>query len=597
MRGRMESFVLSLLHFNIQYCAGGTEGLVKVEGFPTDDASVQDQIVVESFVPVLEMLERHPTWHMDLEMQGLFVEVLAERHRETLDRLRVLAKAGQVEIVSFHYSDQLFLAFPWRDQEVSLDLVAELFDRYDLPLSDVVFTQEGQFGEGMLQRMPAYGYRTAVLPKNLARELWGTESPQATWRYGDDVRVLIGGSDYQTDDYRLDWHFLDDGELYATGDMNCYLGPSFVADPEAVAKREAELTAREEAGARIATIGEFMAAHGDDLEDPLPDVVDGTWQPSNTDNYGLWMGGMGIFGTDDDDGVHVLNVRARRQLAAAEQVEDADADALAEGWRLALIGEVSDATGWNPMGTEVAYGKDYATAAYELAQVAVAGACEERGADWLLVDVATGRVTPNGSVDTGGEAAEAPVAVSFAGRTGTATFTTTSEADVLALEVHIDAGEDPLEVIFPWDGEVIATVPGLSDTLREIPAANIAPDPLGLPLGSGLLRLSEGVWLVKDTGSTHLAGRLSRSAGTVTFRDETGPKDARTQSYRVVLGDGTRAAAVAAALNDTPVVQLSCPPDLLTGELPCGCASAGGGTGAAAALAVAVGVVVRRRRG
>jgi uncharacterized protein (TIGR03382 family) len=287
---------------------------------------------------------------------------------------------------------------------------------------------------------------------------------------------------------------------------------------------------------------------------------------------------MGIFGTDDDDGVHVLNVRARRQLAAAEQVEDADADALAEGWRLALIGEVSDATGWNPMGTEVAYGKDYATAAYELAQVAVAGACEERGADWLLVDVATGRVTPNGSVDTGGEAAEAPVAVSFAGRTGTATFTTTSEADVLALEVHIDAGEDPLEVIFPWDGEVIATVPGLSDTLREIPAANIAPDPLGLPLGSGLLRLSE-------------------SAGTVTFRDETGPKDARTQSYRVVLGDGTRAAAVAAALNDTPVVQLSCPPDLLTGELPCGCASAGGGTGAAAALAVAVGVVVRRRRG
>lgn len=589
----MDRFLLSLLHFNIQYCAGGTEGLITVEGFPTDDASVQDQIVAESFEPVLAMLERHPGWHMDIELQAYMVEVLAGRHPEVLDRLRALAESGQVELVSFHYSDQLLLAFPWRDQQKSLALTAAVFDRYDLPLSDVVLAQEGQFGEGMLERMPEFGYRTAILPKNLAGALWGADPTAATWRYGEEVRVLIGGGSYETDGYRLDWDFLDDGELYATGALNCYLGPAFVTDEAALARREAALGEQEAAGARLVTIGEFMAAHGDDAAEPLPDVVDGTWQPDDTDNFGLWMGGMGLFGVDDDDGVRVANVRARHMLAAAELVEDADTGLVEEGWKAALLGEVSDATGWNPIATEVAYGTDHAAGAYAAAQASVAGACLERGADWLLVDVATSRVTPNGTVEGGGgEAATAPFPLAFSGRAGSAGFTTTAEPDVLDLVVTIEAGDAPFAVVFPWDGRVIATLPGLSETLREVPAASIAADPIALPLASGLLQLSEGVWLVKNTASTHLAGHFSRAEGTVSFEDATGSSDRRLQAWKVVLGDGERAVAVARSLNETPIVQLSCPPGPLTADLPCGCAT---GPGATAWAALAGVWLVRRR--
>ena len=587
----MDAYILSLLHFNIQYCAGGTEGLI--QDFPNDDASVQDQTVVESFDPVLAMLEAHPSWHMDFEMQAYMVEILAERHPESLRRLRALAESGQIEIVSFHYSDQLFTAFPWRDQQKSLELTQAVFAANNLPLSDVVFTQEGQFGEGMLDRMPEYGYHTAVLPHNLAQAVWGADSPQSTWRYRDDVRVIIGGSGYATDTYTVNWHFLDDGELYATDRMNCYLGSSFVEDPEAMAEHAAELQAQEDAGAKIATIGEFMAAHGDDLADPMPPMVDGTWQPDNTDNLGLWMGGMGLFGVDEDELVRTLNARAGHQLRAAELVDGADADLVEEGWRDLLLGEVSDASGWNPLAVEVAYGKDYSTSAYEAATAAIAPACAD-GDDWLHVNLATGEVTPSGVAPTGGgDPATAPFALTFPSRPGTATWTTTADADVLALEVDLDAGSDPIQVVFPWDAVTLSTIPSLSETMREIPSEQVALDPIGLPLALGVFRVSDGVWAIKQTESTHLAGLFSRSAGTVTFFDETGAADARIQQYRVVLGDAARATEVALTLNDTPEVDLSCPPGDASADLPCGCET---GSPASAATAAVFGALLLARR-
>ncbi len=579
----MDAFLLSLLHFNIQNCPGSTEG----------DASVQDEIIAESFEPVLAMLERHPTWHMNIEMQAYMVEILAGRHGEVLDRLRALAEAGQVELVSFQFSDQLLLAYPWRDQQKSLELTAEIFDEYDLPLSDVAFAAEGQFGEGMLKRMPEFGYHTAVLPQALAGEWWGADSSLATWRYDDAVRVVIGGGSYDAGTYRLDWDFFGDGEGYATGGRDCTLGSDFVTDEEALARQEAALVAKEEAGASLVTIGEFMAAHGADLSEELPAVVDGTWEPTETENFGAWMGGGGDF-AEDDDGVLVANVRARHQLAAAEQVGDADPDLLNEAWRELLLGEVSDATGPSPLPTEVAYGKDHAGEAYALAQEAVALSCVERGANWLLVDIATGRVTPNGTVEpAGGEAVVAPFEVTFSGRTGTAAFTTSDQSDVTNLTVTVDAGADSFVVTFPWDGEQISTIPGLGTEVIDIAAEPTHADPISLPLSLGLLRLSEGVWLVKHTATTHLAARFSTGADTVSFRDETGSADRRVSSWKVVVGDATRAAKVAVALNDTPVVQLSCPPGPMTADLPCGCAS--GGAGAAGIGLLLAGAALGRR--
>ena len=84
-------------------------------------------------------------------------------------KLREAAQKNIVEVVSFHYSDQLFLAYPRLDMERSVALTKELFSDLCVPLSPVVFNQEGQAGEGRHTFMADHDYSIAVFPKNLFR--------------------------------------------------------------------------------------------------------------------------------------------------------------------------------------------------------------------------------------------------------------------------------------------------------------------------------------------------------------------------------------------------------------------------------------------
>jgi hypothetical protein len=142
----MDLYVVALLHFNLQYVAGGLEGVF--EDWPCDEQSIEDQIIVESLEPVLDAMLEHEDWAIDLELQGYMVEVMADRHPSVLDKLRTLAHGGQVELVSWHYSAQLWTAYPWPDQQRSIERTQAVFAQHDLPLSGVVFSQEGQFGQG-----------------------------------------------------------------------------------------------------------------------------------------------------------------------------------------------------------------------------------------------------------------------------------------------------------------------------------------------------------------------------------------------------------------------------------------------------------------
>lgn len=592
----MQPYVLSLLHFNLQYCAGGLEGLFSVD-WPSDEVSVEDQIIVESFEPVLGLLEAHPDWQMDLELQAYMVEVLALRHPDTLDRLRVLAHAGQVELVSFHYSDQLWTAFPPRDQEASLALVAEIFRAYDLPLSPVVFTQEGQFGPGMLSRMPAFGYTIAVLPHNLGEYAWGT-GVAPMYDAGGGVTVLAGGTGGTGDGWELRWHFLNDGELYATNNMNCYLGPAFLADPEALAAREAELEAQVADGAKIVSIGSFVAAV-DPPVTPLPPLPDGTWQPDDTDNLWRWMGGAGLWGADEsDNGVRTTNMAARHVVAAAEQVPGVDAAGLRDAWKEVLLAEVSDATGWNPYPTEVAYALDHSEAAVAAAVEAIRAPCTDARATGVVVDLTTGDLDWDGALpDAGGTATDPALVLGFGDRVPTETWTRLAD-DLVAVDLDFGADPGPAEVVFPWDAAEIVTIPAMVETPLHLGPADVVADPLGIALPTGLLRLSEGRWLLEDTRVTHLAALLSWSAGTIRFRDDTAA-DTSTR-WRFLIFDGSEADAVALALatNVYPAVALDCPAgtEVAPPAEGCGCAGLPG-----QALLVPVGGFIaswlRRRRG
>ena len=57
-------WALSLFHFNIQYVAGGLRGFMpgRLEShFDFDEAETEDLIIRESYLPLLDILEAHPT--------------------------------------------------------------------------------------------------------------------------------------------------------------------------------------------------------------------------------------------------------------------------------------------------------------------------------------------------------------------------------------------------------------------------------------------------------------------------------------------------------------------------------------------------------
>ena len=209
---RADKFVLSVFHFNIQYVAGGLVGFsfLPDPALDLDNDVIEDLIVTQSFAPVLDLYEKHPTWGTDIELQGYFLDVLAARHPAVLEKLRKLAKSGQIEVVSFHYSDQLFIGYPEEDWQRSQALTAATFAKYDIPLSRTVFCQEGQSGEAMAQRFAEVGYRNMVWPKNLYSFQHGDFDAAPLYQFGDGY-MIAGGKGVSTTDVEVQWSFMDDG--------------------------------------------------------------------------------------------------------------------------------------------------------------------------------------------------------------------------------------------------------------------------------------------------------------------------------------------------------------------------------------------------
>ena len=248
-----KKFALSLFHFNIEYVIGGLEyidakGISHVfTGNPdnvgwTND-KVEDFIVQESFLPMLQMYDKHPGWGADFEMQAYMVQVIGERHPQVMDLMRKLAQRGQIELISFHYAAQFFLAFPKEDLHRSLVRTKEVFAKYCLPLSGVVFNQEGQAGEGRQKMLLEEGYSVGVFPKNLFKY----QHPEPTAGYwplysSEGGDLIIGGAGVDgASGVSLAWNYMDDGELRAVGTtsagpLNPYFAPDAPTDPKRVAE-------------------------------------------------------------------------------------------------------------------------------------------------------------------------------------------------------------------------------------------------------------------------------------------------------------------------------------------------------------------------
>jgi len=610
-----KKFSLALYHFNIQYVAGGLKGLFpESPDFDLSQEDVEDLIVRESFEPLLDMFLKHPDWGADFELQGYFVEVLAQRHQDVLEKLRMLVGRGQIEIVSFHYSDQLFLAYPERDMEWSLRLNKKVFEENGLRVSSVVFTQEGQFGEGMAQFMKDNGFKIALMPKNLMRYLHPEvdTNPEPLY-YLRDVMVILAGKGIYREDLIAEWSFFNDGELLATGGASPYLGKSiFKFHPEALQEYEDNLIQKQAQGYKIVKISQYV----DELKgsgiipEDIPPVLDGTWQPDDTLNLFRWMGDDAALNTKnaDDNGVLTGNYKSRNKLVAIESLINYASqyglldknhwmERIQKIWKYQLFAEVSDSTGWTPWEGEIKYSYDNRAIAEEMAEKLATELSETLNFYFRGIDSSTGEpLRELKNLNKLESPPLIPVEITAEGREVSVKWYFLPDYFAYELEIDFTSATDNrmVSVVFPLFADKIIYSPALLEhEIVEHDLNAFGFSEIALPLSNGLIGLGRDLFVIKDNGTVHLAGIISKEKRTVEFRDESAPLD-KPFSFRfyILQGTGEKALKLADMINVHPVVAFNIPE-----EKGCGCNASGGqGDITGFLLVILSGILVLRRK-
>ncbi|MFH1529131.1 MAG: hypothetical protein ABIK09_00175 [Pseudomonadota bacterium] len=544
-------FALSVYHFNIQYVAGGTEGMSGRSEIDFSNDALEDRIVEESFAPLLDILMDHPTWGVDVEMQGIMIDVMRERHPQVIETMRTLVGRGQLQVQSFHWSDQLWIAHDLRSVRASSRLTMESLGAVCLPVGRGVFTQEGQFGEGMVRILKDDG-RAAILPKNLYRYHYGDDAPPLLFEH-EGVPVIVGGRGITEGDgeeqIQVTWHFFDDGEKELTGDLDPYFGEFFAFNQASADALVAELTDLEAQGFHVTTIGDYLD-HLDDLgvdAEPMPVIIDGTWQPVDSHNTFTWMGGTGLWSADErDNEILTLLSRGNQLLAALEtlipyaagevadpEISAAWEDALDEVWRLQLKGQVSDGTGWNPWAGEINYALDHGAQAIAAGEALWDDIKDTLGATSLLVAPAQGTVYQ----DIFFEAPEPPVPVDAPfellvegfGWEGTVAWFEDPNIGVTYVDIAIEAPggvEWNHWVDFPRFGDDLIYAPvGREDegVIRTIDITTLPAEgtgDVGCAAANGLLGLGDGSWILKDKTRVHLSAQLIQDEPVIRFMNK-----------------------------------------------------------------------------
>jgi alpha-amylase len=86
---------------------------------------VFQQVYEESYLPMLEALERHPTIRLALHYTGSLLDWLEDAHPEFIRRVVALVKRNQVEIVSGGYYEPILPVIPDRDKIAQIRRLSE----------------------------------------------------------------------------------------------------------------------------------------------------------------------------------------------------------------------------------------------------------------------------------------------------------------------------------------------------------------------------------------------------------------------------------------------------------------------------------------
>lgn len=546
-----KKFALAVFHFNIQYVAGGLRGLMPPERDPEgmfdyDNDALEDLIVTESFEPLLDLFLAHPTFAADIEMQGYMLDVMMDRHPAVVGKMRALVERGQIAVQSFHYSDQLFTAHSRFSMDQSVALNRRAFERACLPLSPAVFTQEGQFSEGMLDVMKGAGQTIGIMKGGPFHYQYTSVADRLLYTLrGQDVVTTRGMSQGP---FAVTWWFVDDGELALTGEMNPYMGSAFRYSEAAAKKLTKQLEQLQADGFFLTTVEDYVRylKEAGVPAEPLPYSLDLTWRPDDADNLYAWMGRAGVWGPDEADNEVRSSLEGSRiaLMAAGAALDWADAEALdvevpvlraawRDAMRLQVLGEVSDSTGWNPWAGEVRYSLERAAAALDAAGDILSAVQAASGKPHLAIHTGSGVVEALDEPPPWPtwQPAEAPFEVEVTAPGFDVDATWREAVPVGAprtLELTLTlTRQDPAAasatLSFPRSGDRLIYSPAMLDEVADLALADL-PGFQGLvnvPAANGLVGLGGGVFLIKDLRTVHLSAFFPKGESRVFFRDQT----------------------------------------------------------------------------
>jgi hypothetical protein len=547
----MEKYGLGLLHFNIQFIAGELE--------------TYHREVRETFSPVLDLLVNHPTWKFDIELQGHMVEFLAKHYPYTLEKLRKLVDNGQVELISCHYSDQIWIAFPKVDMIKSIQINDRVLKEHGLKRSRVFFAQENFFGEGLTELSDYFDI--CVARSSYYTYFHPIDELKPYYKMGN-LKVLIAPDLGITENIQWSWFQCADGEPVNVSGMPNHTR-DFYFNKRKMGDFEQKVEGLEKSGYEITSVSDFVSKidHMGFKAEELEPILDGAWQMHRCGGAFQWMGRY-VNDYEEDWVVRSHNFRTRSRLLAAETlltyaknkgVETKEQYQLLEkAWRHQLLAEVSDSTGWIPTSKEVHYAVEESDEVLNIVQNIIDYVKCKLGLGLVEVDTETGEVSKFQGKNLAGERYvdinDQDSLVGLFGAKGTIRQFQ-KKANQVRLCVEFVPTERISGVFKRYDVDYLQYSPALMESkLVKYNLDCFRANRLYLPLPNGLITLRENFHIIKHNEDTHIACLVDKNEQMVKFQMENAPRKDYHWVFTLFWGTAKEALRLANKINVRPKV-------------------------------------------
>jgi len=542
--------LLTLYHFNIQFIAG--------------DEATYHLNVTEGFEPLLDLYLKNPEWKANLELQGHYLEFCEEEYPHVIDKLKKLCERGQIELISVHYSDQIYLAYPREDMELSEKINNEILSKCGLRRSKVFFAQENFFGPKVPRYMKRHGYEIALIDRSYYEYFRSLPRIAPYYRY-DDVYVVLGrGEGFKYDNVEWSWLWYGDGEPVLTGKSPYSLFDYRTRD-ELIGKLEAKIKNYRDRGYQLMTVSDFVEQLKllNIVPPALPRVPEGAWNMKDCRGVYQWMG-FYASPYEMDVEIRSLTFKSRKYTLGAlsfikwakEKGYDVSSEEniLNKTIKHQLLAEVSDSTGWSPTFVEVGYSiKEAHLAIFYSLKVINSLKKKCNITEKIVINTRDDTVTPFREQQVKMNETKLPITIDFVGNdVSTKCYTLDKYEYLIKVELKPRGGVAGFKV--PLHTNYIIYSPSLADD--EVTTLNLGEyscEKLYLPLPNGLLGLDKETFIIKNNETMHLAAIVDKHQKFVGFLTEGVPdyREFKWEFY-VIKGSAEQALNKALEINIYP---------------------------------------------